>query len=306
MELVHLLVLLIHGVTLPQSTEMPMAIVQVHPQQVLILGEILRLHIKTLMVIVQGLLQVVETLGVIPIRHIRIVMEIVLAVQPLILILGGTLLRPTETLMATGQEVLLPARILGAIGIPSKRAIIPIHVFGHGNIYMKMKRLCILMVFLIGNTIISLAQGNRLDQNPEVNGLRIGMPYSEISDILEYRQRTDMGAKVYAVKDIRYYSLYGVVVDDVAVFVYEGYVTGIFFVKRFAPGTALRFTEQQTIETGLTRKYGPPMYNVSDPNADPALFGVQWKGRNHEATVCTYYYGIDGGFSLTYLLAEIK
>jgi hypothetical protein len=85
------------------------------------------------MVIVQGLLQVVKTLGVIPIRHIRIVMEIVLAVQPLILILGGTLLRPIKTLMVTGLEVLLPALILGAIGIPSKRAIILNHVFGHGK-----------------------------------------------------------------------------------------------------------------------------------------------------------------------------
>ena len=169
-----------------------------------------------------------------------------------------------------------------------------------------MKRLCVVMAFLIGNAIITLAQCPRLDQNPEVNGLRIGMPYSEISNILEYRQRTDMGADVYAVKDIRYYSLYGVEVDNIAVFVYNGRVTGIFFVKRFAPGTTLRFMEQQSIEAGLTNKYGPPMYNVSNPNADPALFGVQWKGRNHEATVCTYYYGIDGGFSLTYLLAEIR
>ena len=124
------------------------------------------------------------------------------------------------------------------------------------------------MAFLIGNAIITLAQCPRLDQNPEVNGLRIGMPYSEISTILEYRQRTDMGADVYAVKDIR--------------------------------------TEQQSIEAGLTNKYGPPMYNVSNPNADPALFGVRWRGKSHEATVCTYYYGIDGGFSLTYLLAEIR
>lgn len=162
------------------------------------------------------------------------------------------------------------------------------------------------MAFLIGNAIIAMAQSYRLDQNPEVNGLRIGMPYSEISSISEYIQKTDMGADVYAVKDIRFYSLYGVVVDNVVVFVYEGRVTGIYLVKRFAPGTTLRFTEQKAIEAGLTNKYGPPMYNVSNPNADPALFGVQWKGRNHEATVCTYYYGIDGGFTLTYLLAETK
>ncbi len=169
-----------------------------------------------------------------------------------------------------------------------------------------MKRLCIVMAFLIGNAITTLAQCYKLDQDPEVNGIRIGMSYMELSSVLEYINKTDMGADVYAVKGSRYYNLYGVVVDQVVVFIYESRVTGIYFVKRFPPGATLRFTEQLSIEAALTNKYGSPMYNISDPTTDPAPFGVQWRGRNHEATVCTYYYGIDEGFSLTYLLAEIK
>lgn len=55
------------------------------------------------------------------------------------------------------------------------------------------------MAFLIGNAIIALAQSYRLDQNPEANGIRIGMSYMELSSILARIYKTDMVADVYAV-----------------------------------------------------------------------------------------------------------
>lgn len=162
-----------------------------------------------------------------------------------------------------------------------------------------MKKI-ICTLFALCFTIIAYAQSiYELDRNPGYKDIKLGVSVSSLIGKLEYVEPTSSGGYKYIVTDKSYLFLFGVKMDEVFVFAYNGNVTGIYAVKRSLPGATLDSSFQKNIQDGLTRQYGRAQYDMTDKYSDPPKFGVAWRTRNKEAHVCTLYFKEQNLFALT-------
>jgi len=148
-----------------------------------------------------------------------------------------------------------------------------------------------LTVLALFFTLIANSQNiYQLDRDAGYRDLKLGATVSSLFGKIEYVEPTSSGGYKYTVTDNSYLSIFGVKMDEVFVFAYDGNVTGIYGVKRSLPGATLDSSFHERIQKGLTQKYGKPMYDMTNEHSNPPKIGVAWRTSNKEANVCTMYF----------------
>lgn len=159
------------------------------------------------------------------------------------------------------------------------------------------------ILFCILCTCNILAQSLReLETNPTFKGITIGMPITDIANILQYVKEVD-GKTVYTINNPSYCSVFGIKMDYVKVIALNAKVYAIIAVKEVR-GSSVTFnsSELKAIESGLARHYGEATHYV----ADGEHFGVQWISQTKRIDNIMTFFGTGIGYKLMFAISEYK